>query len=172
MDMMGYSVEDFITDNGRFTTKSLFLEKTIPAQNRHLAVFTLRDDDRVVDGKTYYSLKKLYLAMEDVHEYTFATTYLHGWKHWKTMCATAELIPHITEWREELALKIRCQGFKEMKKLSEGGDRTASKYLADKGWDEQSGKRGRPSKEEVAKERKQLAAIQGELEDDFARMVQ
>ena len=49
-------------------TQSLFLELGYT----DFAIFTLKEDDYVYNDKTYISLKKLYLEMEDPTEYDFA----------------------------------------------------------------------------------------------------
>ena len=169
--MIDYNPKDFKLNNGRYITKSLFVELTIPSKpEREMAVFTTDDEDRVIDGKTYYSLKKFYLAMEDIHEYDFANTYLHGWKHWQAMCGSPVLAPMIQEWRDELEIKIRSSGFKRFATLAAEGNKDAIKYMADKGWE--GTKRGRPSKAEVEKERKIQAGISKEYDEDYKRMLQ
>ena len=55
--------------NGIPLTQSLFLE----IGYTDYAVFTLKDDDYEYKGRVYPSLKRLYLEMEDVGEYEFAT---------------------------------------------------------------------------------------------------
>lgn len=145
--------------NGVPLTQGLFLE----IQYGEFAVFTLKDDDYEYNGKLYPSLKKLYLEMEDVVEYEFATTHLLGWSHWQRMCANKQLLKHINEWREELELKLRSRAVKAMRdKVNTEQGINAAKWLAEKGWDKKSV--GRPNKQEEEREKR----IQEKLEIDWA----
>lgn len=145
--------------NGVPLTQGLFLE----IQYGEFAVFTLKDDDYEYNGKIYPSLKKLYLEMEDVVEYEFATTHLLGWAHWQRMCANKQLLKHINEWREELELKLRSRAVKAMRdKVNTEQGINAAKWLAEKGWDKKAV--GRPSKQEEEREKR----IQEKLDIDWA----
>lgn len=149
---------------GRPLTQSLFLE----VGYSKAAVFTLKEVDYMYEGKLYPSLKRLYLAEEDPTEYTFATKYLLGWKHWLRLCDNKVLRAHIDEWREELEIKLRSRAVQEMIKNSRGGKLVASKWLAEKGWANR--RAGRPSKSEVEAEKKILAAIDNEYTADVVRL--
>lgn len=145
--------------NGVPLTQGLFLE----IQYGEFAVFTLKDDDYEYNGKTYPSLKKLYLEMEDVVEYEFATKYLLGWTHWQRMCANKQLLKHIEEWREELELKLRSKAIKAMRdKVNTEQGINAAKWLAEKGWDKKGV--GRPNKQQEEREKR----IQEKLDADWA----
>ena len=162
-----HSKDDWVSDNGRYTTIGLFRELWC-GEN---PVFTLQDRHKVVDGVEYLSLKQLYLEMGDVHEYTFASTYLLGWKHWQALCDSPKLRDHIAAWRTELEIKLRSEAMEQMKALASSGDKVAVKYIADKGWEGQV-KRGRPSKAEVEKEKKLLARASLETKSDYERIMQ
>lgn len=77
---------------------------------------------------------------------------------------------HLRVWRDELEVKLRSEGIRNLRKASKEGSRgvSAAKYLAEKGWEK---KRGRPSKEEIERERKIQAAMEDDLEGDAARML-
>lgn len=156
---------------GNFLTQSLFLEFCY--ENPKNAVFTLKDDDHEHNGKTYISIKRLYLETADPTEYEFATKHLGGWSHWKRLCdSTTRLHPYINAWREELEVMLRSKGVRGvmLEAYSEGkGALQASKWLADKGWAEKR-TAGRPSKEEVVRERKAHANIKQTIDDDLARI--
>ena len=127
---------------GRPLTQSLFLEV---GYNTEYAVYTLKDEDYVYHGKTYPSLKRLYLEMEDVIEYEFANTYLLGWEHWLRIANNKVFSKRVDSWRHELELKLRSQAVKDIIDMTaEEKSFQAAKWLADKGW----GKNpvGRPSK--------------------------
>jgi hypothetical protein len=151
---------------GRWATQSLFLEIGYGDS----AIFTLKDEDHEHKGNKYLSLKRLYLAYEDPTEYDFATKYLGGWQHWKKLQGNKEIMKHIIEWREELELKLRSQGTRDMINLSADGNVQASKFLIEKGWDKRPA--GRPSKKEQLKEQRVKEAITAEFDGDISRLMQ
>lgn len=158
----------FKNEAGKFFTKALFFELTLPA-TRQNAIFTLKEDDHTVDGVLYKSLRKLFLACDDPTEYQFATQHLGGWTHWKQMQDSPVLQPYIADWREERDVMLRSKGILGMMEQAEEGNMQASKWLAEKGW-ELDKKRGRPSKAEVSKETKQQAKVQLAVMNDFKRL--
>lgn len=150
--------------NGQALTQGLFLE----AQYSHYAVYSLKDDDCEYNGRIYPSIKKLYLEMEDPTEYDFATKYLLGIKHWYRIYDNKLLQPHIDEWRFELEMKLRAKGIKKLISAAKGGNLSAAKFLVDRGW---SDKRvGRPSKEDLEREKKIRLNISEEYEEDLKRL--
>lgn len=151
---------------GRPLTQSLFLEINYDPD---VAIYTLKDWDHEYEGKTFYSLKRLYLNHEDVIEYDFATKYFLNWKHWLRIANNKLFKSQIEEWREELELKIRSNAVQYVMDLTaEDKSFQAAKWLADKGWDKR--KAGRPSKEEVERERKIQAALDDEYGADVQRL--
>lgn len=151
---------------GRPLTQSLFLEINYDPE---VAVYTLKDYDHEYDGKIYPSLKRLYLNMEDPVEYEFASTYLLGWKHWLRICENKLFKDTVEEWREELQLKIRSQAIKDIIDMTaDEKSFQAAKWLADRGWDKR--RAGRPSKEEIAKEKRIQERLNDEYQADIIRM--
>jgi hypothetical protein len=152
------------TANGIPLTQGLFLE----IGYKDYAVYTTKDDDHDYNGRIYPSLKRLYLEMEDVGEYEFATTYLLGWNHWQRLCANKEVMKHVQEWRDELEIKLRSKAMKTifLKAQTEQGI-NAAKWIAERGWDKR--KAGRPSKDEVQKQARIEADLYKEFEEDFNR---
>lgn len=153
------------TENGMPLTQGLFLE----IGYTDFAVYTLKDEDHEYKGKLLPSLKRLYLEMEDVGEYEFATTYLLGWKHWQRLCENKQIAKHIEEWRYELELKLRSEAIKQirLKATTEKGV-NAAKWLAERGWDKRGA--GRPSKEDVEHETKLQADIHHLFAQDLDRL--
>jgi hypothetical protein len=147
---------------GRALTQSLFLE---PNYNTDFAYYTLEGEDKVYKGRTYPSLKKLYLAAYDPLEYEFANTYLLDWDHWVKMQGNAILNRHIEKWREELELKIRSESLRMILDQSEDNYQ-AAKFLAEQGW-KKAGV-GRPKKEKVDKQLDEHIA--NEFANDVLRM--
>jgi hypothetical protein len=141
---------------GRALTQSLFLECGYNTQH---AIFTLNDEDKEYKGKTYISLKRLFLEAEDPIEYEFAKQYLLGWQHWQRLNKNKMLSPIFEEWREELELSIRSAAVKGLIDESVTGEKPfqAQKWLADKGWSK--------NHKEAMEDR-----IRSEFDEDFARM--
>lgn len=153
------------SSNGIPLTQSLFLE----IGYTDYAVYTLKDDDYEYKGKVYPSLKRLYLEMEDVGEYLFATEHLLGWDHWQRLCQNKQLLEHIEKWRYELELKLRSQAIQQIKLKSKNeAGINAAKWLAEKGWDKRGA--GRPTKAEVQREAKVQADIQNLFAEDLKRL--
>ena len=151
---------------GRPLTQSLFLEC---GYNTQYAIFTFNDNDKIYNGATYPSLKKLYLACEDPTEYKFAKTHLLGWNHWKRLNENVMLRKHFDEWREELEILLRSDAIKAIIDMgAEGSNYQAMKFIADRGWDKRGA--GRPSKAEAEKEARILDAIGNDLDADIIRM--
>jgi len=148
----------------RPVTQSLFLEIGY-GEN---AIYTLKESDYTYNGKVYYSLKKLYLAMEDPTEYEFASKYFLGWKHWVRICENRILKNHIDEWREELEVKLRSRGVKALILSAEQGNHQSAKWLADRGWDTRGA--GRPTKLEKEQSLKVHKDILDEFRGDMERL--
>jgi len=155
--------------NHKLRTMSLFFELNVTS---YPAYFTTKDQDHTYDGVEYMSLKALYLELGDVTEYSFALAVFGRWATWQRLVANKEFMPIVANWRNELEVKIRSEAIQAIRNISgvEGAKgMAASKYLADKGWNDQA-KRGRPTKSEVARERKMQAHIKEDLDDDAARL--
>lgn len=146
---------------GRPLTQSLFLEV---GYNTNYAVYTLKDDHFEYEGKLYPSLKRLYLELEDVVEYDFATKYLLGWNHWKRIQENKLFKDHVESWRDELELKLRSQAVRDILDMTaDEKSFQAAKWIADKGW--QKLERGRPRTAEKIKEEALLKAIDEDYGD-------
>lgn len=157
----------FLDDQGRPLTQSLFLE--INYDDKY-AVYTLKGYDHTYKGNVYPSLKRLYLEANDPTEYLFATKYLFDYNQWNRICENVVLRKYVDEWRNELDLKMRSEGIREMLSLarSENGNFQAAKFLVERGWDKRGA--GRPSKAERDKLVAQDKRISTEFADDFARL--
>jgi hypothetical protein len=153
-----------LDSSGRPITQSMFLE----IGYSEAAIYTLKDNDHTYEGKVYPSLKRLYLEMEDPTEYTFASEYLLGWRHWQRLCENKLIRKGIDEWREELEMKIRSRAVQQMIASASKGGVQASRWLADRGWATRGA--GRPSKAEVASEKALMAKIDDEYSSDVIRL--
>lgn len=154
--------------DGRWRTASLFIETN---RDNYTPIWTTKDEDVEVDGVMYPSLKKIYFSYDHTPglEYDFAIESFKSWDHWVKLCGS-QLRATFAEWREELDIKLKANAVRSIIRVAKGTDAAganAAKYLAEKGY---ANKRGRPSKEEVARERKVAAGVEKELEDDLERM--
>lgn len=154
----------FKDPSGKLLTQSLFLEN---GYNTEYAMYTLSDVDKEYQGKTYPSLRRLYLEMMDPTEYEFANKYLWGWNHWQRIAANSLMTEAIEDWREELEVKLRSMAVKSIV-ISALGSYNAAKWVADGSWKQ---KRGRPSKAELAKEKRMRERAAQAADDDSDRIV-
>lgn len=157
--------EKFKDSGGKYITQGLFIDFKYSDK---FAVYCLASEDKEYDGVLYPSLKRLYLEMEDVTEYEFASTHLAGWDHWQKICGNAVLRIDIDKWRDELELKMKAIAAKAMVKAAREGDLTAAKWLSVNGW---QGARGRPSKAELKAEQKRRDAAAKDTEKDAANIM-
>lgn len=150
----------FKDEKGRYIVQGLFLEDRY---NADMAYYTFDGEHKEYKGKTFLSLKKLYLEMGDPTEYNFANTYLYDWDHWQRLCRNSIISKHIEKWREELSLALVADGLEAIISLANGGNSyQAAKFLADRGWDKSQ--RGRPSNDEIEGELQRRA----DAEEEYA----
>lgn len=154
----------FKDSSGKLLTQSLFLEN---GYNTEYAIYTLSDEDKEYKGKVYPSLRRLYLEMMDPTEYSFATKYLWGWNHWQRIVANNLMTEQIEEWREELEVKLRALAIASIVKSSYDSYNAAT-WVADGKW---KTKRGRPSKAELAKEKRIREKAASAADEDGDRIV-
>lgn len=152
---------------GRARSQSLILELGYSPD----AIFTLNDEDKIKDGRLYYSLKKLYMEHEDLLEINFANEVFINWNQWVKLSSNAMFKPYIDKWRNELELQVRAAALKSVidMAIDEGsGGFQASKWLVEKGWIKREA--GRPSKEDVGEEMEKRIKIASGFEDDLKRL--
>lgn len=148
-------------EQGRFLTAGLFKEtNTSP---NYTPPFTLKEDD----VGEYKSMRKLYLGYEDPTEYEFAMAVLGSWDHWQKLCNTGWFKPYLEVWRNELEIKLRSRAIKQVARIAKDKD-SAARWLAEGKWREN--KRGRPSKDEVERQKKIAAGIESDTEEDLKRL--
>jgi hypothetical protein len=155
----------FKDERGSYITQSLFLEVGYDTDK---AVYTFSDEDKEYKGVTYKSLRKLYLEECDPTEYNFAVKYLWGWEHWQRLCNNKLLLEEITKWREELEIKLRAMGVRNIIRQS-GDAMVAAKWVADGLWDTARDKRTKSGK---AKEKAIREKVDKAVEDDASRIIQ
>ena len=155
---------EYTDSMGRFRTKSLFVETHSLTTYKEVPMYTLKGK------KGYTDIHDLYMESNDPTEYQFAIQAFGSWKHFKHLASLKWFQAYLDDWREELEVKLRSGAIVTlMESAVNDGSRgtTAAKWIADKGWDK---KRGRPSKEEVARELKVSSRISDDISDDAKRL--
>jgi|TARA_R110000824_G_scaffold94543_2_gene228001 hypothetical protein len=150
----------------RYRTMSLFREFYL---NEIEPLWSLQDTD---PQNELPSLKKLYIEISDPTEYEFAMQAFGSWKHWLKIKNSKAIKVFIEDWPLELEVKLRSEGIKGVIKEAESGKAkfNAAKFLANADWRSTTSKRGRPSKEEVERERKIAAKLDSEFSQDAERI--
>jgi hypothetical protein len=153
---------------GRYRTQSLFREFYVHTSTGLAPIWTLKDEDP--QGELP-SLKRIYLDYEDPTEYSFAMATFGNWQHWLKIKNSKAIQLYIEDWPIELEVRLKSKGILGVAAELTGKNAfSAAKFLANKGWQDTASKRGRPSKEEIAKETKIAAKLQEEVSDDMARI--
>jgi hypothetical protein len=159
--------EAFLDSAQKPLTQALFLEL---GGYSSYALYTVKDYDHEYKGKLYPSIKKIYLEISDPTEYLFVQKCFLNWRHWVRICENVMIKNHIDEWREELEIKLRCNAVNSTIAMAGQGSFQAAKWVSDRGWETR--KAGRPSKEEVEKEKRVQARISSSYDEDNVRMFQ
>ena len=138
-------------EGAQVRTKSLFAD-VIAEESNYKPVYYLKKE---VSDANYIALKEIYLALEDPTEFYFATLCFYNYAQWEIICDLAWAKNIVSQWRKELALKLRAQAVDEIYKMtldSSGTKETsklaALKWLADSGYVNKLDKRKRSTKEE------------------------
>ena len=156
----------YIGENNIPKTASLFAETTV-ADN---PVFSLSP----FETEGLVSVKDVYLMCNDVTEYLPAIVIMGSTKQWNRVCKAKWFKPFIEELREELELRIRSEAVKGILEEAASSKSTAfqaMKLLATKGYiPKEENVRGRPSKEEVARETKIQTKLKTEVEEEAQRL--
>ena len=142
---------------GRYRTASLFTETN--TDSSFTPICSLQD------------AHDLYIECADPTEYEFATALLGDWQHWKRLREAPFFKALLTDWREELEVKLRATGLRSLLKTASTGDAkgtAAAKWIAEGSWRDH--KRGRPSKAEVERTKKVEAGISAEVGEDYERL--
>lgn len=123
----------------------------------------------------YPSLYQAYMNEEDFTEFNFASKYFESYQHWKKVCELKLFAGHISEWREELELKVKARNLKSLiDKAVE--DTSVAKFLLGNKWIEDTQKikgtnlRGRPSKEEIKGHLRLISSQEKQIDDDYERI--
>lgn len=152
---------------GRYLTKALFKETAeYDVAQRYPHMCTIKE------------AHDLYMEIADPTEYEFAKALLYHpdtnfWDHWQKLLKTESFVFYLNKWRIELEVKLRSAAIKVMKNVSESEEKNsaaAAKWLAEKGWKDKRDA-GRPTNEEIERERKVQAGIKDDLDKDAERIL-
>lgn len=165
--------------NNNIRVKGLFKEtvkEVDPGYDMLSCVSPEHIRDEVTGKIRWYSLQKLFLEWvpEDPTEYKFAMDIFGSKKAWDRIQRHPMLKDKLTEWRSEVALRLRADGVRfmldEVKSDGKNGFR-AAQFLIDKGWLEKpKGKAGRPTKDETENKKKEDALLREALSEDAKRL--
>jgi hypothetical protein len=156
-----------LSDSGRSKTLELFIEYKWNPDN---AIYTSKDEHYEFKGKTFYSLKKLYLDCCDPTEYVFANTFLLNYGHWDRVSQSIILRDKVEQWRKELALKLQAEGLRNCIQAVREGNLTMSKWLANQGWVQSISDQDAKTLKKLAKAREKDDALLGEYKEDLERL--
>ena len=137
-----------------YMTYSLFFE-THPTHSQKGPYYTLKDREH----RGLPSMKQLYMSCKDLTEYDQAILLLGSWDHWVVLSKSAWFAKKVEAWHEELEIKLRSEA---IRKMVESDRPDAAKWIAERKWES---KRGRPSKEEVTREKRIHAGIGSEVDE-------
>lgn len=157
----------FKNSQGVFFTRQLFIE--LSDSDRTNCLYTLRPEDYTIGGRTFPSLRRLYLEMEDESEYKFAAKYFGGWPHWQKLLNTPWFPEYLQPIRDELKTKLMAESLEQIRKKARSGDYHANKYLYERGL-QSDNPVGRPTKEKIKQEAEKIAAEKSTFDDDIARL--
>jgi len=162
------SLSPFRDNQNRRLTKGLFVDF-----DKVYGMYTLKNEDLVIEGKVYPSLKKLYLDYSDTTEYLFAKDFFEDLDHWNILCSMPFFLSYIAKWRTELELKLKAEALQAILKEAKEGKYDAHKFFATKAWIDKTQdpkRRGRPTKSEIDKTARELAFLASDVDDDLKRI--
>lgn len=166
----------FLSDqwSRKYITSGLFIERDREIHTKDFPQYTLKGVDRVVNGRTYPSLKRLYLETEDPTEYDFANLYLYDYPHWKELCGEEWFKDHLYKWRDELEMRLKAKALQTINQIAQSGGKeslTAAKFLYKEVWaDREKDTPGRPTKKRIQEEAKHLVKDELKVLDDLKRL--
>lgn len=162
--------ESFKDAQGRYRTQSLFIETP---HDSYPAYFTTKRYNVEKNGKQYHSLYLKYMEIGDPTEYQVAKRLFGSWQHWEALCKAKWFLALVSEWREELKVRMASDRYWEMVDYKDNGGPTgiqATKWLDERYADKKSAKRGRPSKAEKEARLKAMTSESEQNEEDAKRL--
>lgn len=158
----------FKNSNGVYLTKELFFETAIK-EDRPLTLYSLKSEDHQVDGRTFPSLRRIYLELDDLTEFLISDQYFGGHPHWKKLLSCSWFISVLKPIREELKARHMAEYLRTLRKDALSGNAASAKFLLDRL--EHKGQKGRPSKEKIEQEAKKLVQDSDFVSADLERLL-
>ena len=170
-DFVGFADPDkdrsILKDNmGRYRL-NIFREVGVRNSN---PIYTMHEDPR--DGLP--SAYQVYMFSES--EYEAAMKLVGSWAHWLKLVNSPRFMNGVSDeawlglkqWREEKEIKDKAYAYTLLKLSAGDGNVQAQKALLE--GDKETGKRGRPSKAEIAKAAQEAAKAVTDVKSDFSRI--
>lgn len=164
----------FISSNGKYYTRQLFWEESIQLliEKRTIKpMFSLyRDREGLIN------LGKVYVKCADPSGYKVAQELFDGdYTLWTVLMGCRWFVAAKEVWDRELDAKLYSEGMEEIRTLAKDGmpaqKLAAAKFLATKAYrKDNSASKGRPSRQDVDRAAKDLAATELDLEADLKRI--
>ena len=147
---------------------NLFREFNTISHKDQPPMYTMHEEDR--NGLP--SAKRIYMEAES--EYDAAMQLVGSWQHWKRLLRCKPFTKGLPNqqwegldfWREEKEIRDKAEAFKQLKKSAAKGNVPAQRTI----YEGNKQTKGRPSKQDVAREARIAAGVQSELDDDFKRL--
>lgn len=159
---------------GKWLTKGLIYELTFASPDSEYAIYTFQPEDKKARGRTYISLRKAFIELEDPTGYEFSQLYLGGWVHLQECLKNKEWKAAWAEWQDELEVRLRAKGIRAMIREANGDGRsaaTSARWLAENGFIKKEERAaGRPSKEEKDRHLKAMLSEDEEINEDLNRI--
>ena len=118
-----------LTYQGMYRTSALILETQEDQQKKIDAIYTLRDDNYVWKGKTFFSLRKLFLALDDLTGTKLANECFASYAQLESICQNTKVSGKWNEWHKELEAMQLARALETIIVQSEEGDVQSSKFL-------------------------------------------
>jgi hypothetical protein len=161
---------EFLASNGTVFVAKLFYEGDSKDINLN-APYTISRTDKVVDGRTYLSLYRLYMEENDITEARFVARYLHDWYQWNKVSSSSLFRDEIAKWRVDLKAKLLGEMMDTLIEDATSGSKSSkssAKFLVDKLT--KSTKRGKPSTTVVPATEDSIRSITHEVAKDIKRL--
>lgn len=158
------------SDSGMWYTEAIFFDRMA---TKPQSVWVIKPVFTFFDKKKDFICgQETFMEVADPTGYKWAIQYLGDYNHWVRLMKTS-WFPEVVEiWKENLATKLRSEALWKVREIASGDSAQAlpaAKYLAEEGWQPKATK-GRPSKEMVDKELKQLTQAAQAHDDDAVRI--
>jgi len=159
----------FLATNGTVFVAKMFYEGDSKDVNPD-APYTIARDDKVVDGRTYASLYRLYVDCNDITEARFVSLYLHDWYQWDKIASSSLFRDEIAKWRNDLKHKLlgwMMDTLVEDALSDSRSSKSSAKFLVDK---LSKGQKGKPTTAIVPTTEESARSITHEVARDLKRL--